>query len=194
MSKETYILFDLEAAPAQVSEEGMKHWFQEIVEIGAVKIEVTEHGIQHMDEYHQYISPTFGDHISRKWAKMTGVTDVMVKNGVDFITGFTEFIQWAGEDAIFVCWSICDIRMIESNIEAHKFWMYPTMEYLNLQELFDDTYELPDHTGLKKALYRLNIEFVGQRHHALNDAKNMIPIFENLQSQILSGSEYINML
>ena len=184
-----YILFDLEAIGEFKGDD-----FMEIVEIAALKIGIIddlECRSEYMNRcYHQqamildsfqtYIKPVFHTHMPKKINRLIKVDMDTINKGADYEDAIHEFIDWAGEDAIFISWSDNDKRMIEENNEMHYIFDIDKLYYLNLQKEYDRQYRKQKRTGLSTAITELGSDFSGQKHSALYDSYNMLPIFNEL--------------
>lgn len=184
-----YILFDLEAVGTCKSGD-----FMEIIEIAAYKVVVkddmtlyTEYMKRNyipqcliLDSYHTYIKPIFHPVINKKINKLTGVDTKMLISGKYYYDAIEEFIEWAGKDAIFVAWSDNDREMIELNNKKHFIPEISLLSYLDLQDAYDKAFKKAKRTSLATAIQEIGADFDGKPHNAMDDAINMIPIFQNI--------------
>ena len=187
----TYILFDLEAIG-----EDNDHDFMEIVEIAAHKailINNNRNASEYerrkckpqfliIDSFQTYIKPIFHSKMSKKLNNLLNVDMETLNKGKLYEEAMQQFIDWAGEDAIFVSWSDNDRKMIEENDRVNFSFssISSCITFLDLQKEYDKTYHKHKRTGLSTALSEIGVKFEGEMHSASADSLNMLPIVDNL--------------
>lgn len=170
-----YIFLDLESLGSNYNDD-----FREIIEIGAKKVKYNNKNYEVVDSFHSYISPVF-HRLNKKVSKLTGISKDDLKTGKEYEEAMNDLFQWAGKDATFVTWSRHDEKMIEENNNALYLYDLPELHSLDLQRIYDTKNNKSHCTNLKNALEELGETFVGQEHSALDDANNMIIIFDKLK-------------
>ncbi len=168
-----YIILDMEWNQPCISDKAvirngicMKN---EIVQIGAVKLNSHK---QITDKFISLIKPDGIKVMNKTVAKLTGITDDILKDAESFETVLESFKAWCGEDYVILIWGYDDIRILVNNIKFHGLdvaWLPP---HYNAQVLFYSQ------NNLEKRQYALsfakefcNIDSQGEFHDALNDAE-----------------------
>ncbi len=190
----TYILFDLEALG-----ENKYNDFMEIIEIAAHKVIIIDNiktSNEYMrrkispqfliiDSFHTYISPVFHTNISKKMSKLLNIDMEALKNGLPYDEALYKFIDWAGENVVFLSWSNSDKIMIEENNRYLLSNIPPYMEFKDLQKAYDRNYHKSKRTGLNTAVEEIGEMFDGKQHNAVSDSINMLPILKNIRKSPL---------
>lgn len=159
------IIFDMEWNMGY-PKEGESH-FDEIIEIGAVKIEDS----QIVGTYKEYVRPTIHHVIHHHVRKMLPFTAKDLKHAKPFQTVIREFKDWCGPGAQLVSWGNSDITVLESNLTRYGMahdWVGPCYD---LQAAY--AYLLQEYTrqySLKDVVEQLEIEVPEDFHDAANDA------------------------
>lgn len=178
-----YISFDMEwnqpYGKEQLKTANDVTLYGEIVEIGAVKM---NESFDITDTFKVIIKPTVYKKMHKKIAKMTGITDEIIKDkGVEREIALENFFNWCGKDSVFLAWGNDDFNMLEQNM---KFFGFENMaeECYNLQCIFNyDTKCYGRQYSLDYAMETFNIEPDRQRHDALNDAYYTALVCKNLE-------------
>ncbi len=169
-----YIIFDLEATcwdGNQVRRE------QEIIEIGALKLDI--YG-KCEDTFQKFIRPTRFPSLSVYCKKLTGITQQEIDSARVFRQVGAQFIEWiqADDDEYRLCsWGGKDKTLLLSdcrNAGLDNDWLDP---YIDLKSQYHHLMGLQRKLGLKKCLLREGMEFDGNHHRALDDARNLVELF-----------------
>jgi len=155
----------------------------EIVDIGAVKIEASTMKI--IGEFSELVKP--GARLTRHTTKLTGITKKDLMNVEKFPQIIERFIQFIGEDSIFVTWGKEDYRFLSHDCTLHGVEC-PCMEKerrIDLQKFVFQAYEeLFEHTpSLQSAVEQLGLIWEGKQHRALADAENTANILLKAYSE-----------
>lgn len=177
-----YILYDLEALGKRDRDHDD---FMEIVEIAAIKVEVSHNKARVIDSFQSFVKPVFHKKITKKLHKLLSFTEQDLQNAPGYDKALSAFYAWAGDDVIYVSWGH-DEDMIYTNNMKHYLFDYSSMDCLDLQFIYDMHNDKKLRTGLKTALQEQNYTFEGQQHTALDDAKNMLPLFQQYLQDIRS--------
>lgn len=170
------ILFDLEATCWNDND---KTRISEIIEIGAVNFDT-------LSEFDVFIKPTINPILSEFCTNLTSIQQADVDNGVDFVTGLNMFQDWIGtEDCELISWGSYDKKQILFECEHKNIQNNITKlldNHVNLRLAFQDKFGLSrkKRVSMKKALSKIKEPFVGTKHRAIDDAKNMISIIKSL--------------
>lgn len=178
-----YIIFDLEAT---CWENQMLNREQEIIEIGAVKY--SPYG-EVIGEYQSFVRPQLYPNLSHYCTQLTGIAQSDVEKAYTFDRVIGQFLHWAEDGAIplaYCAWGRYDRELILAECDRYDLedeWLHP---YVNLKQQYRELHRLPGRIGLKSALSREKLEFIGEHHRALDDAVNLGKIFEkHIDSWIL---------
>ena len=142
--------------------------FDEIIEIGAVKVENWQ---QVTDQYKEYIRPTVHRAIHHHVRKMLPFGKKDLKGAANFRTVIQEFKEWCGPDAQLVSWGNSDIAVLHANLARYDLspdWVGPVYDlqagYAWLRQEYTRQY------GLKDVVEQYGIEAPEEFHDAANDA------------------------
>ena len=187
-----YIVFDLEWNQPLYAGMQKKHPVYlegEIIEIGAVKFDEND---EMLDSFKAFISPKYYRKLNRNVARLTGIAEDDILHGQSFIIAFREFLEWCGEDAVYLTWSNNDLRVMRQNLRVYG--MDPA-EYItqvfDLQQMFDNQILHEGRScGLSEALEKVGEEGM-EAHDALHDAVNTFLVCKHLD--LVKGiAEYRN--
>lgn len=155
----------------------------EIVDIGAVKIDVSTMKV--IGEFSELVKPSAP--LTRHTTKLTGITKRDLIGVEKFPQIIEKFIQFIGEDSIFISWGKEDYRFLSQDCTLHGVEC-PCMEKesrFDLQKFVFQAYEeLFEHTpSLQFAVEQLGLTWEGRQHRALADAENTANIFLKVYSE-----------
>jgi DNA polymerase III epsilon subunit-like protein len=146
---------------------GAEH-FDEIIEIGAVKVENWQ---EITGQYKEYVRPTVHKTIHHHVRKMLPFTKQELKGAENFRTVIQQFKDWCGPDAQLVSWGNSDISVLQANLAHYHLspdWVGPVYDlqagYAWLRQEYTRQY------GLKDAVEQFGIEAPEEFHDAANDA------------------------
>lgn len=110
-----YIIFDLEWNNAYNYK--MKKGFNEIIEIGAVKL---DSNFNIVGTFKQLIKPKISKKLSSRFKNLTHITPEDVKeNGIPFENAISDFARWSESDkSIFMSWSNSDLFVLIDNFKC----------------------------------------------------------------------------
>lgn len=172
------IVIDLEATCCDVGT--IKREDMEIIQIGACYIEC-DGTTTIVREFNKYVKPTINPILTPFCTELTGITQQQVDSADKFAVVYDEFKDWAGSyDSYYLAsWGDYDRKqfMLDCN-RARK--RYELGSHFNLKNMFNGK-----RMGLTKALNHCSMQFVGQHHSAIDDARNtvrLLPyIFQNVK-------------
>ena len=159
---------------------------QEIIEIGAVML---DDALRQISEFRQYVKPVYGP-VQPIIRRMTRIRPSMLAREPGFAQAMTRFLDWCGEDSVFITWSANDIIALEDNIDYHGLELGDLPRCFDIQLMFDDqvTQEGRDF-ALSYAMWKMEIK-PAPSHDALNDAINTAEVMRHLDlSEGLEGYE-----
>src|ERR1700744_3165101 len=122
----TLTVFDLEFTAWECSM--ARHWlrpgeFKEVVQIGAVRLDGTTFEI--LDEFEVLVRPRINGTLSPYFEKLTGITNAMMADAVDFAQAYRRFAQFAGAGPI--CAFGHDELVLEENIRLYGLKDLPAL-------------------------------------------------------------------
>ncbi|MBO1581091.1 exonuclease [Bacillus sp. XF8] len=149
----------------------------EVVDIGAIKVEAST--MQIIGRFSSLVKPTAP--LTRHTTKLTGITKKDLKEVEKFPMVMKRFLQFAGDDYIFITWGKEDYKFLAQDCQLHNI-KCPNIESerkFDLQKFVFQAYEqLFIHTpSLKFAVEQFALEWEGKQHRAFADAKNTVNIF-----------------
>lgn len=180
-----YVIMDLEWNRPQskwkVVDDPFK-FYDEIIQIGAVK--VTE-SLEELDRYNAFVKPKYYHKVHREVTELTDITTEMVQEGKLFPEVCQEFLDWCGDDSVFVTWSGNDKRVLENNMLIHNMDIEVLPMFYDVQLMFDDQITQEDRCcALNYAMWKLDITSATQMcHDALNDALNTLAVMRELDME-----------
>lgn len=160
----------------------------EIIEIGAVKVDKYMKIIGSMKEY---IKPTVFSIINPKVNEITKIDmDILNKKGVSFEEAMSKLKDMFEEGDVLCSWAKDDIVELIINAHYHKYqdikWLNA---YLDIQEYATNVLAHKKALGLKNALTELKIKVDDSKlHDALNDAEYTVEVLKRIyNSKILKN-------
>ena len=170
-----HIIFDLEATCWEGNILGR---IQEIIEIGAL----------HIDAYgdvgstfQKFVRPVHDPVLSPYCRNLTGISQDSVQTARTFASVGKEFMHWIGDqtqgDYQMCSWGDKDHTLLVracSEVSLDHDWIEP---YMDLKAEYHRIYNIYPKIGLRKALLREGVEFDGNHHRALDDARNLTTLF-----------------
>lgn len=171
-----YVVFDIETT-------GLDPEFDEIIEIGAVKI---KDGIK-IDTFNSLIKPEY--EIDEFITELTGITNVMVENAPSIDEVLPKFMDF-----------IRDYIIIGHNVNFDINFIYDNLEELNIPPITNDFVDtlrisrrlIPElkHHKLSDLANYFNIDTNGS-HRSLKDVEITLEVLKNLNTMIIE--KYQNM-
>lgn len=170
-----YIIFDLEWNYGTDEEQGIG----EIIELGAVKLNSR---LETVDELGLYIKPSLYPKLHKRIASLTGIRDRdLAEKGIPFPEAYGRFLDWCGEDGIWMTWSPSDLPVLLDNLQLHELDSSVLPDYCDLQRIFGRELMRSDtRYALDTALAVLK-ETGEAAHDALHDARNTAKVCRHLE-------------
>lgn len=135
----------------------------EIIEIGAVKI--FHNNI--VDEFHALCRPRLHPALTPFCKDLLGISQIDVDSAPSFQYAFPLFQLWCGDCARFASWGGDDIVWLRN--ECSRYGLdFPFNQFCNLYRVIG--------CAQPRFLRRHNMQWNGQRHRALNDARTYAQI------------------
>ncbi|MBQ1825831.1 MAG: exonuclease domain-containing protein [Firmicutes bacterium] len=175
-----YIIMDLEFNYPMTryrSEENGIRLNQEIIEIGAVKL---NERLEQTDSFCTFVRPSAYPKMNKDVEELTEITTDMIQAGKPFTEAVADFLEWCGEDPVFVTWSDNDIISLEDNMLYHGLEIEDLPRCFDIQLMFDDQMTQEDRDfALSYAMWKMDIK-PAPSHDALNDAINTAEVMRHL--------------
>ncbi|PGM97374.1 exonuclease [Bacillus cereus] len=174
-----FIVFDIERNFRPYKSEDPS----EIVDIGAIKIDVSTMKV--IGEFSELVKPSAP--LTRHTTKLTGITKKDLIGVEKFPQIIEKFIQFIGEDSIFISWGKEDYHFLSHDCTLHGVEC-PCMDKesrFDVQKFVFQAYEeLFEHTpSLQFAVEQLDLTWEGRQHRAFADAENTANIFLKAYSE-----------
>lgn len=167
-----YIVLDTESTCWKNDRDVSK---QEIIEIGAIKL--NENFIE-IDHFSRFVKPILSPILSDFCKELTTISQKEIDKAENFSIIFTDFLNWIGEGSYtIVTWGDFDIKHFEIDCKRHKI-KFPNRfvkKHINLKMVFADRYNIRP-CGLDQAVQMLKIKFEGSHHRAIDDARNTVKV------------------
>lgn len=149
----------------------------EVIEIGAV---VLDEDYTEIGSFKTLVKPQYNNVINKTCAKLTGITTEMVANAPVFEDALSMFFSWChsmNDDLQFYQWSENDFDQIMNEIILKEIHLKPENHDLlsgwsDFQKEYGEKLNLTRSVSLKNAVMYAGLDFEGQEHDALWDARN----------------------
>jgi inhibitor of KinA sporulation pathway (predicted exonuclease) len=159
------VVVDLEAtcseSPTEISLEAM-----EIIEIGAVRLDGNLNATT--DTFSCFVKPKQNPQLTPFCQQLTKIEQTHVDGANHFALAGAEFFQWLGEDAIILSWGDWDAEQLAKEARDNQL-VSPISQSINLKREFYRVRKMRE-GGLRAAIDRAGLAFIGQPHRALSDA------------------------
>ncbi len=185
-----YVIMDLEWNNTYGKK--IKNYFNEIIEIGAVKLDGK---LEIIETFSTLIKAQVTKKLRTNTKEITHITNNDIRNGIPFSKAMSTFKKWLGEDdTVIITWGDGDIRVLIDNFKY--FGMGNTIPfikyYMDLQRYFQRIKgtSKSQQIGLKSAADMLEIKDSGALHRALDDSILSAKCFKKIiEDEIIN--EYI---
>ncbi|HHW94658.1 MAG TPA: exonuclease domain-containing protein [Mogibacterium sp.] len=167
-----YIVLDLEAT----CEENNRNFSNEIIEIGAVRI---DENFDIISTYNEFIKPKINPVLTDFCKQLTTITQEDVDNARAFPEVIEHFMNWADINSgeyLLCSWGYYDRKQLVKNCELYRLDSSWIDKHISLKHQFG-TIRNERPCGMAKALNKLNIPLEGTHHRGIDDAKNIAKIF-----------------
>jgi inhibitor of KinA sporulation pathway (predicted exonuclease) len=172
LAQPTITIFDLEYTAWECSM--ARHWlmpgeFKEVVQIGAVKLDADSFAV--LGEFEILVRPRINPLLSPYFEKLTGITSARIaRQGTDFALAYGRFVKFAGEGPIAAFGR--DERVLEHNVRLYGMAGAPALPvFYDLRGWFAALGVDPRGMLSCDLGSALGVNFAGQAHNALDDAR-----------------------
>lgn len=197
---EYHVIMDLEMNPVErTNKDAFFKLRQEVIEIGAVKL---DKDLNIIDRFDIYVKPEYNRQIEPDITKLTGIHSGMTKNADTFEKALAKFAEWVGCEKKTRIYSWSDSDPVQLRKEcAYKGVQYPTSfkRWLDFQRVFPRMMQFPytqSHIALTEAVKYFNIYIDNKKvHGALYDAEiTTALLIDFLNGSYKKTAEYIKEL
>ena len=166
-----WLVIDLEAT---TEEGGWPPEEMEIIEIGATLVTTDGHELAH---FQRFVRPQRRPCLTPFCRTLTHISQADVDSAAPLPQVWQAFEQWLGNHhrrlAGWASWGDYDRRQLEQDWHRHGLHsLLSAAPHLNLKQRFAEVRQLKRAVGLNTALQLAGLNFQGQQHRALEDARN----------------------
>lgn len=151
-----YIILDLEWDSTFFK--AQKRFINQILQIGAVKL---DHNFDIVDTFEVTIKSDISNRVTGRFARLTGITNDVMRAGIPFAEAVDRYNEWVGDDAVTMTWSNSDLYTIISNeddlLDGQRFKIE---KYLDLQKFIQNEMYLKGYTDKNQVSLALAAEFL----------------------------------
>lgn len=176
---EYFVVIDFEATCS--SDHSMPKEEVEIIEFGAVLLDKASY--YSINSFSEFVKPQVRPKLSQYCRELTTITQEDVDSARSFPEVLESFNSWCKSfpgRKTFCSWGAYDKNQLMRDCARHGVEYPFDSEHINVKELFSDKKNYKRRYGLKPALKKLKVEFIGTQHRALDDAKNVANILKIL--------------
>lgn len=166
-----WLVIDLEAT---TDEGGWPVPEMEIIEIGASLVRADGHEVDH---FQRFVKPLRRPCLTHFCRELTHISQANVDSAAPLTQVWTQFERWLLTHqprlAGWASWGEYDRRQLEQDWQQLQLSScLRQIPHLNLKRRFAEARHLPRSVGLNAALQLAGLQFNGQQHRALTDARN----------------------
>ncbi|MEB0077920.1 exonuclease domain-containing protein [Pseudomonas sp. CCI3.2] len=166
-----WLVIDLEAT---TEDGGWPMAEMEIIEIGVTL--VNQNG-RELDHFERFVRPQRRPLLTHFCRELTHISQANIDSALPLTTIWPQFERWLGHHlarvAGWASWGEYDRRQLEQEWQHHNLVSaLSTLPHVNLKQRFIEARQLQRPLGLNGALQLAGMQFQGQQHRALIDARN----------------------
>lgn len=166
-----WLVIDLEAT---TEEGGWPLEQMEIIEIGASVVNRLGHEVDH---FQRFVRPQRRPLLTGFCRQLTHINQEQIDSAAPLPMVWAQFERWLGHHqpqlAGWGSWGDYDRKQLELEWQRHNLnSLISQVPHLNLKQRFAEARQLQRAVGLKSALQLAGLQFNGQQHRALEDARN----------------------
>lgn len=177
-----FIDFEMQAVSRYDHPEEWNIARHEIIEIGAVMI---DRNGNELGSFKRYVKPEYSVSIQKIVTEMTGIDAETLKDEENFTPVFTDFVEWTksyNEPYTVFAWSGSDKGQLQHELTLKKYpktddTRYMLSHWKDFQKKFTRLLNRQKAVALDKAIKAVGLEFEGQEHDALWDARNTARLY-----------------
>lgn len=166
-----WLVIDLEAT---TEEGGWPLEQMEIIEIGASLVNRRGHEVDH---FQRFVRPRRRPLLTSFCRQLTHISQQQIDSAAPLPVVWAQFERWLGHHQPQLegwgSWGDYDRKQLEQEWQQHNLSsLIGQLPHLNLKQAFADARQLQRPPGLNSALQLAGLQFNGQQHRALEDARN----------------------
>ena len=166
-----WLVIDLEAT---TDDGGWPITDMEVIEIGASL--VNREG-REVDHFQRFVKPRRRPQLTPLCRELTHITQANIDGAAPFNDVWAQFERWLGHYQPrlegWISWGDYDRKQLLQEWQANAVHsLLATVPHLNLKQRFAKARQLKRPMGLNSALQLAGLQFSGQQHRALEDARN----------------------
>lgn len=166
-----WLIIDLEAT---TEEGGWPLEEMEIIEIGASLVSPDGHEVAH---FQRFVRPQRRPCLTSFCVELTHITQVQIDAAAPLTQVWPQFESWLAPHRPHLVgwgsWGDYDRRQLQQEWHQHQLTSsLANLAHHNLKQAFADKRQLKRAVGLNMALQLAGLQFHGQQHRALEDARN----------------------
>lgn len=150
----------------------------EVIQFGAAKL---NDALEIVDTISVPVRPTHYLTIHPRVKRMTGLSNEVLCDAPEFAEGFAQFMDWCGENCVFLTWGCDDVSVLQQNVDFFRVERELPRMY-DIQRLYAAAVGKNGQTALKTAMEALGVEVEEERefHNAMHDAYYTAEVFRKL--------------
>lgn len=191
-----YIVFDLEATCWDKKDPSAKHKKNEIIEIGAVKL---NEKLEIISKFESFVKPKLFPVLSNFCKDLTKITQEHVNEAQTFPEVLEEFKSWMGPNYVLCSWGHYDKNQFENDCRLHKLdpsWLedrhisikhqFMEMDVFKKSKVYEDQMKKRGKVsaGMMTGLKVLGLKHEGTHHRGIDDAENIAKIFTKVFNKL----------
>ncbi len=184
-NKKEFVIFDLEATCYESNINAPVDFFNEIIDIGAVKVD--EDG-KIIDQFSKFAKPKTYPTISKFCNELTTITQDDIDNAEPLKNILEEFLIWS-ENSTFISWGFYDIKQLSKDLIRNDLEIYLDRmdDHHSLKHLHAKWNKLKKRNGIgmNAALKMEGLNLDGTHHRGIDDAINITKIFKKYINKFL---------
>ena len=173
------LCIDLEATCWREEQKDCMMQIMETIEIGAV---IVDNKMDVVSEFNMFIQPVLNPTLSKYCKDLTHIKQSDVNEAHIFPFVWDKFNNWIGEynPKKFVSWGDYDNKQLRKDCLLHRVEMF-NIPHTNIKQVVLDKYGITSkRKGMDHIMKKVGMEFVGTRHRAIDDVKNMIILLKKV--------------
>ncbi|MEB3902999.1 exonuclease domain-containing protein, partial [Pseudomonas putida] len=137
---------------------------------------VTREG-REVDHFQRFVRPRRRPQLTPFCRALTHISQASVDGAAAFPDVWAQFERWLGHHRerlqAWVSWGDYDRQQLSQEWQQHQVTsLLQTLPHINLKQRFAKARHLQRPLGLNSALQLAGLQFTGQQHRALEDARN----------------------
>ena len=171
ISNAYYLIIDFEATCAD--DGSIRQEEMEIIEIGAVLQNSDTLEIE--SEFQTFVRPQRHPVLTPFCTKLTSIQQQDLEDAPEFPDALDQMKQWLEpyDDYLFCSWGSFDRNQLKLDCAYHQCEPFLALDHMNLKVAFSRVLSTRRRFGLSNAVTRMGLEFEGDHHRGIDDARNI---------------------